>query len=245
MHRSGTSYLAGALQEAGLFAGDVSSKGGRNNARGNRENVELRALNNAVLRRSGGGWRTPPESLTWSEGQARRRDELIAELTAESPVWTFKDPRTLLTLPFWREAPIEIVPVGIFRHPTRVARSLLNRSPVGAAIGLELWTRYNEILLDLHREDPFPLVCFDVGADALKAQVVAVLDLLDRRLDGRVELSTEAATSFYTAELVHATDQDPRVLLDDPEEDEGALDEPLSRAETMYAELRDRSLLEE
>src|SRR5262245_57017553 len=123
MHRSGTSCLAGALQEAGLHAGEVS-RGDPYNARGNREHLEIRGLNDDVLAASGGDWSRPPDRVLWQEEDERRRDRLVARFASAAQHWMFKDPRTLLVLPFWKAAPGVVLFVGIFRHPVNVARSL-------------------------------------------------------------------------------------------------------------------------
>ncbi len=65
MHRSGTSAVAGTIQDHGVKLGPVSEQA-RFNARGNREIRELNQLHNAILKRSGGSWWDPP-------GQVRLR----------------------------------------------------------------------------------------------------------------------------------------------------------------------------
>ena len=65
MHRSGTSWLAGSLQEQGLELGAVNEQAAHN-AKGNRENDEIAALHGAVLRDSGGSWDSPPRRIEWS-----------------------------------------------------------------------------------------------------------------------------------------------------------------------------------
>lgn len=181
MHRSGTSCLAGTLQQAGLYGGRVH-EWNPFNRKGNRENQEIVDLNDTVLAHSGAAWDRPPVRLRWSVAHAAERDRLVAELVAAAagaPAVGFKDPRTLLTLELWRAAAVAWSWVGTFRHPLAVARSLRARDPrVEQAAALELWRAYNARLLALHDETPFPLLCFD-DEPALYArklaQVAAVL----------------------------------------------------------------------
>ena len=99
--------------------------------------------------------------------------------TADGAPWGFKDPRTLLTLPFWREALGDARLVGTFRHPARVARSLVSRDPsMPFDAALDLWLAYNRRLLALHARAPFPLLDFDTTPDAY----VAAVDQLARGL---------------------------------------------------------------
>ena len=62
MHRSGTSSLAGCLQEAMLGLGDVVESA-PHNLKGNRENLAIRGLNDDFLAYSNGAWDRPPERL--------------------------------------------------------------------------------------------------------------------------------------------------------------------------------------
>lgn len=184
MHRSGTSCLAGSLQQRGLFLGEVYESRPYNR-KGNRENQQVMDLNDAVLAASGGAWDRPPAQLRWDAAAASGRDALVASLQAAAGdgAWGFKDPRSLLTLPFWRERIGDARLVGTFRHPVQVARSLTARDPsMPVAAALDLWLAYNRRLLDLYAQAPFPLVDFDMRPDAY----VAVVDALagDLQLPG-------------------------------------------------------------
>ena len=242
MHRSGTSCLAGALQFAGLYAGKVVEKA-RHNRRGNRENLEIQALHDDVLAASGGSWDDPPEKLTWADEHSRRRNELIARFSAESPVWMFKDPRTLLVFDFWRRADVELVPIGIFRHPGRVASSLTSRSEMPTARGLRLWRLYNLILRDVHRADAFPLLCFDASPASFDAQLHTAIEILGRKLAHAVELLSETASTFFSEELVHNTANTPELPGGLAAEAAERVARLLAGDEHLYAWLERRSLL--
>ena len=66
MHRSGTSCLAGTLEEAGLHLGNVITEA-PHNAKGNRENRSIMDLHEELLVHSGGSWDRPPDRLSWSD----------------------------------------------------------------------------------------------------------------------------------------------------------------------------------
>lgn len=171
MHRSGTSSLTGSLEQRGLYVGEVAASN-VHNARGNRESRRITALNQALLEHNGGSWHTPPGRLSWSASHARQRDGICAEFrAAASGQWGFKDPRMLLTLPFWLEGLGEVRLVGTFRHPVLVARSLAQRNGLDFAAGIGLWLHYNRRLLALHLQRPFPLVCFDSAEAVYRARV--------------------------------------------------------------------------
>lgn len=175
MHRSGTSCLAGSLQHNGLHLGDVQESN-PHNRKGNREHLRIVRLNDAVLAHAGGAWNRPPDRVEWTRAHAAERDAIVADMeaTADGP-WGFKDPRTVLTLPFWRERLPRVRLVGSFRHPAQVARSLHARSRFPAADAFVLWMSYNTVLLREHARAPFPLLCFDRSPDAYLRDVDAVV----------------------------------------------------------------------
>ncbi len=163
MHRSGTSSLAGSLQSAGLFLGEVNTAAPYN-AKGNRESLQIMALHDQVLANDGHSWDFPPAGeASWTAADRAQRDAIIRQLEVE-PIWGFKDPRTLLTLAGWLERVPDARLVGTLRHPARVAASLASRPAplyVEPVHGLALWRRYNRRLLALWRETPFPILDFD------------------------------------------------------------------------------------
>ena len=155
----------------------------------------------------------------------------------------FKDPRTLLVFEFWRQADVELVPVGIFRHPVRVANSLAARSPMRGARGLRVWRAYNRILHDLHRGDEFPLLCFDTDSAGFEAQLGSAIEILRHRFTHPVELSDDAASSFFSADLIHNTSDTAELPTGPAAEDAERVARLVAGNEHLYAALRRRSLL--
>lgn len=172
MHRSGTSCIAGSLEESGLYLGEVN-QAAPHNAKGNRENIEIMNLHDAVLTANGCRWDAPPEAATWNADHKARRDAIIATYPANK-VWGFKDPRTLLTLDGW----LEVLPtarcVGTFRHPMAVAQSLQRRNGFAIEQGFALWQKYNQILLDRQKRIGYELVCFNWPESKYRARLAAI-----------------------------------------------------------------------
>jgi hypothetical protein len=190
MHRSGTSCLAGSLQQRGLFLGEVYESRPYNR-KGNRENQRIMDLNDAVLDASGGAWDRPPQALRWDAAAAAERDAIVASLVAgaEGRAWGFKDPRTLLTLAFWLDGVADARFVGAIRNPVQVVRSLTARDPSMAVdAALDLWLDYNQRLLALLGKTPFPVLDFDMAADEYPVAV----DALARQLHLPVAASGSA-----------------------------------------------------
>jgi hypothetical protein len=176
MHRSGTSCLAGSLEQQGLFLGDVNTAAPFNR-RGNRESFDIMHLQGDILEANGGAWDRPPAVVEWHAEHFERARGLLAE-HAGRPLWGFKDPRTLLTLAGWRALVPDLQPAGIFRHPLRVAQSLASRNQLDLETSLALWRAYNERLVELHSQDAFPIVSFDDEPPVLEANLRKAGELL-------------------------------------------------------------------
>lgn len=188
MHRSGTSMLTGSLQQAGLTLGDVVTEA-PHNVKGNRENRAIMLMQEDLLKCNGGSWDRPPGVVEWESLHLAVRDLFISRFRDEK-LWGFKDPRTLLTLDGWLEALPEAEFVGIFRHPSLVARSLNRRNHLPIERGLGLWQVYNERLLQLHRQRAFPLMEFDDDASAVREHLRRVIRQLN------LPLAHQASTFF-------------------------------------------------
>ena len=195
MHRSGTSVLMGTLRDAGVHIGQVLAQGIEGNRKGLQEAPAVLYMHEHLLESNGGSWREPPETVAWGELHRSVRD-LFVESRAQQPLWGFKDPRTLLSLEGWLEVLPHLEPVGIFRHPLPVARSLQRRNGFPLEQGLAIWAAYNRRLLAWQRRLSFPLIEFDADPERVRQGLDAVLQslALPRR-------SPEAGGSFFDPEL--------------------------------------------
>ncbi|MEO8394377.1 MAG: sulfotransferase [Chloroflexota bacterium] len=126
MHRSGTSLLANWLQRCDLHIGDDLVSASVGNTLGHFENVAFLRFHRAVLKENGvKGFaahlplKIPPEKYALAR-------EIVAHESV-SPQWGWKDPRTCLFLPFWKEILPEARFLCVYRHPAAVADSLRRR----------------------------------------------------------------------------------------------------------------------
>ncbi len=209
MHRSGTSYLTGSLQQAGLELHRVH-EANPHNKKGNRENPQIMQLNDWVLDSNQGSWHQPPEQIVWSEAQLQQGRDIVAQY-ADFSCWGFKDPRVLITLEGWQQLLPQLEFVGIFRHPALVARSINARNEnLSFEAGLSLWVDYNTRLLSLLKQAPFPLLHF----------APAEIDMLHsvRNLAQSLDLPQPERIDFYDAALVNQDDLGQLAL--SPEVDE-------------------------
>jgi hypothetical protein len=199
MHRSGTSCLTGILQEAGLELGDVVTEA-RHNKKGNRESLAIRKLNDELLSYNNGSWDSPPDRIKWERRHSREANRIAREFS-DCRLWGFKDPRCVITLPFWKKilGGRRLHYIGTFRQPIRVAQSLKARQQsLDLVAGLELWKNYNSRIAHMLDSDSFPIVDFDSEPATYIRKVREAL----RRLDIS-ELGAEDGFAFFDKGLIH------------------------------------------
>lgn len=150
MHRSGTSALAGVVQQLGAYVGPPGHLMAprADNPAGFFEHQGLTDLNDEILRALGGVWQAPPPLPDgWHTAPAladirARAARLLRDDFAGHRLWLWKDPRACLTLPFWRPLLPRVKTIVCVRHPLEVARSLAARDGIDLARGVDLWMRY-------------------------------------------------------------------------------------------------------
>ncbi len=152
MHRSGTSLVARALNLLGVYLGpdEHMMAPNANNPRGFWEHQGIKDLNDEILVRLGGSWADPPALAEGWEGAPELSDlrqrarAILQEDFLGKKLWGWKDPRTCLTLPFWRQVCPPMRYVLCLRNPVDVAASL-RQAPEREGLELErptaLWLR--------------------------------------------------------------------------------------------------------
>lgn len=155
MHRSGTSMVAQFLHRCGVFLGPdtVLMPAADQNPEGFWEHVQVVEINDELLSLAGGGWDYPPAGpIDWNHARfdpVRTRAERVFADFRDHPQWGWKDPRTSLTLPFWRTVVDDLRVVAVVRNPLEVALSLRQRNGASLAFGLALWqATYRQLLAD-------------------------------------------------------------------------------------------------
>jgi hypothetical protein len=221
MHRSGTSFLAGSVQSAGLVLGAVHTRN-PHNARGNREHPEVMAMHEAVLEANDCSWHQPPATypLRWPDALREKRRSFARHFPDDNP-WGFKDPRALLLLEGWLDDWPNAQLAGIFRHPAAVAASISKRvaGRIPLTQGLRLWHHYNQRLLSFWHRRKFPLIEFSGDQERLLADLQTVCEALQLP-------ATARSTEFFDRNLRHH-EPDTSTLPDD--------------VQALYDELRESS----
>lgn len=154
MHRSGTSALTRGLQVLGVSLGDnLMSAFEGNNSKGFWEDLEIVAINDAILAWFGMDWHSLGslhEEHDWpgllgSPLVTRAEDYLRAQVLHQS-LFGIKDPRMARLLPFWREifkrCAVEPVFLISSRDPVSVADSLALRDGFLPGKSYYLWLEH-------------------------------------------------------------------------------------------------------
>lgn len=161
MHRSGTSCLAGCLQDLGLNLGEVNTAA-PHNRKGNREDPRLWVVHDAVLARVDAAWDRPPtEPVVWTADEKAALKAVLAEYDSVPRPWGFKDPRATVLLDGWLEVLPDLRLTASIRHPLAVAGSLEARNGFPVEKSLAIWTTYNRAVLAWRSRMPVAVVDYD------------------------------------------------------------------------------------
>jgi hypothetical protein len=208
MHRNGTSVLTRGLQELDVHLGDDFLAAKPDNPTGYWENRQIVALNERILEAFGLHWHSI-ERIT--EAQWRETDlepfrteatRLLRDQFLHHPVWGFKDPRTILLLPFWRplleSLGVDDRYVVAIRNPLSVAQSLYTRQGTGAVHAHQMWLLH--MVPQLHRIAGRPFVVVDY--DKLMGDPEGQLARIARRLDIPLEQKHRDSLARFTQTFV-------------------------------------------
>ena len=184
MHRSGTSMVAKLLQQAGLHLGNEADlmPPADENPEGFYEHLDFVRLNDEVLNAAGAGWDCPPAAeFNWDTQELdpfRERAEHLAATLEERRPWGWKDPRTSLTIPFWRSSfgPFQVV--AVVRNPLEVVTSLYRRNGFSTALGLTLWQIYAERILEDTSPDQRLVTHYDAFFLDSEREIARILEYL-------------------------------------------------------------------
>lgn len=157
MHKSGTSLVSMMLHRSGISMVDAEESGGYDD--GNHfERTATNALNKRMLGgASGSSIRTferldesnvPPELI----GEAKR---VVDELERQHHAWGFKDPRTCLTYPLWKQVLPRHKLICVYRAPAEVHAHYTRKRSIDPTRGirtLRAWYEYNLGMLDAFQQ---------------------------------------------------------------------------------------------
>jgi GT2 family glycosyltransferase len=272
MHRSGTSMLAHLLAACGVDLGPEDELLAANefNRDGYWENRYVVALNDQLLEFFGGSWDAPPsapspELVDGAVEQFGASALEVLERLRTSAVWGWKDPRTTLTVAFWRRLLPDLRLVAALRDPVEVALSLQRRGATSPTLALRLWLEYNARVAALVDEGDVVISAYDaffrdpetelrrvltglglpVSADAVRRATEHVDPRLRHHAaqlddaEAPITLPEEVAT-LYTALRAYADGQEDGPPVVAPKRSADAGDRPVVAASREFAAVQSR-----
>ena len=178
MHRSGTSCMTRIFNLCNVNLGKILMEAQIDNPKGFWENSLVFEINEKILKQSGGTWSNPPSSDELKVTFFDKLAMLAILYSCPNSVLGIKDPRMLITWHAWKPLIKNYCIVGIFRHPLSVANSLNKRNSLPNKDGLNLWKKYNQILLSISKEENVTLIDFD-NPDIFKDRICSILEKLN------------------------------------------------------------------
>ncbi len=199
MHRSGTSLITRVINLMGAYLGEEEDlmKPSPYNPEGYWEREDIAHINDNILKHFSLSWHTPlPLPQGWVEearGFKKEIQELVQKHFTDKPIWAWKDPRTTILFPLWKEAleemGIELTVVFVVRCPLDVARSLEKRDGFTTDKGLGIWFNYNLCGLRSLEGVPAVVVSYDRFLSNWKEEVA--------RLNSALDIVSEDNDSIY------------------------------------------------
>lgn len=184
-HRSGTSFVARLMSDAGLFMGDQLLGSAKSNRHGHYEDREVLDIHNRILSDNARSWRVADDFIpVVNDDIWHRMQGVVERRMAAHEHWGFKDPRACLFLPLWRHLVPDLRVLAVVRHPTECVRSLEWRAASELFDGLgdederfefwrdrdlalKMWILYNRSLKrSIHVNEPNALVVSFAGLQA-------------------------------------------------------------------------------
>lgn len=173
MHRSGTSTVARAVNLLGAYIGRPEDMMETNeyNPMGYWEHKDVVSLHDRIFRKFGLKWDVtlPMEDKIFrSQEMAPFREELVDLVKAKflsHDLWVWKDPRTTLFFPLWKdvlsELGVELCCIFAVRNPLDVANSHKKRDGFDIDRSLGIWQNYNLAALQYTNGLPRSFLSYD------------------------------------------------------------------------------------
>ena len=165
------------------------------NPRGYWEPQWMIGLNDEILAKLGTVWQQPfPAAPGWErqpelDELRERARELLREKFGSAPLWGWKDPRVMLTLPFWQQLVPDARYVICLRNPADVISSFQRRPEPNLSIEAwgNLWMEFNARALKETRGERTLLVFYEDFLRDSRAQITRLASFLDLDAPGNDE----------------------------------------------------------
>ena len=217
MGRSGTSALTRVLNLLGVYIGgeeDLMSPAPEN-PDGFWEHNKIVEIHDQILRLFSSDWfSTNVLPNNWRENPQidvykDKLKNVLHQEFAERKIWGFKDPRTCILLPLWKEIfdELELDPFFIVsvRNPIDVAESLRKRDNLDMGHSFRLWAYHNCNILYYTKDSKNKVILYDDLIEKSKSVIQSVINFLDIQVD---EIQMENAIASIKGYYRHSQTKD-------------------------------------
>ncbi|HMA62445.1 MAG TPA: glycosyltransferase [bacterium] len=210
MHRSGTSMVTRLLNLCGMYLGseDRIMPSHSTNSKGFWENLDFVEINQTILEAMGVSWDTAKQfKKGWYDSDQLDHIRLQAYHVVKNfsniYQWGWKDPRTSLTLRFWKQIMPNMKVLICLRNPIEVALSLQKRNYFTIQYGLNLWWNYNKMLFSATNPEERIVTHYETFFRQPGKELNRIVKGLGLSVDKR---QVKAATSTISSNLWHNRD---------------------------------------
>ena len=206
MHRSGTSLIAQKLHLFGIEMGNkllgVHTPKLSDNLKGHYEDIDAININNCILNIDSNF----EDNTNWLYGKLCKVNDgnnfnaKINEFLVnykDKKNWAVKDPRHVLTFPYWFKKIKNLKLIVTLRNPISVARSLRNRDDICETEGINLWIKYYKIMIEI-------LECYPVDYLLIDYDTIAEKEgSINSKLSKYVGMTNKKIPYNFSKELNH------------------------------------------
>jgi len=202
MGRSGTSMTTRVINLMGIFLGETENMMPANkdvNAEGFWEHLKIVDIHDEILNEFNSSWEStkPLPDKWWQLPKIEEyRDKLIKLIETEfsnHSIWAFKDPRTCVMLPLWKEIfgilniePMFVIPI---RNPVDIANSLKKRDGFSLNYSMRIWYYHMINILEGTEEYKRIFIKYDDMMENTDINLSKLTDFLDIQLsDENIEV---------------------------------------------------------
>ncbi len=223
MGRSGTSITTRVINLMGVFLGkseDMMPPDKDVNAEGYWEHLKIVRIHDEILNEFNSSWEsTKPLPQKWwklpkIEKYKTKLIEVIKNEFNNQSIWGFKDPRTCVLLPLWKEIfeilyiePLFVIPI---RNPIDVANSLMKRDGLLLNYSLRIWYYHMINILEGTKDYSRIFIKYDDMLENPDSNLTRLADFLSIRIS---EEDKENIKKSLKPNLRHSITQEEKLKL--------------------------------
>jgi len=216
MHRSGTSSVSRVVNLLGGYLGEPNDLFGPrfDNPEGFWERKDIVELHDRLLQALSQRWDSPlPLGEDWRQQSdavhcSADLKKIVFEAFNEQPFWAWKDPRTCLVFPLWRDVVTELGAdlsvVYVLRHPIDVANSLATRDGFSREKSFGIWLNYNLSALSALEGIPTQVLSYDRLLDAPEQELRKFCEKFGILYPSQDDAFRETLDDFLRKDLRHS-----------------------------------------